>query len=98
MEYICPFDVERAEKELPLSYEEAVQAVKAYCSAITASQFGTVRFVDEKSGKENELVEQTNLVITDLQPGYAYVGKAVPYHAEEKGRMPKAGSSPSSGS
>ena len=86
MEYVCPFEAESvAEPVTPISYEEALKAVKAYCSASTADQFGTVRFADEKSGEESELVAQADLVITDLKPGLAYIGQNKPYHTEENG-------------
>ena len=86
MDYICPFDVESVvEPVTPISYEEAVKAVKAYCSVADAGRFGTVRFADETTGEERELVAQADLVITDLKPGLAYIGQNKPYHTENDG-------------
>lgn len=86
MDYICPFDVESVvEPVTPISYEEAVKAVKAYCSVADAGRFGTVRFADETTGEERELVAQADLVITDLKPGLAYIGQNKPYHTEDDG-------------
>lgn len=86
MDYICPFDVESVvEPVTPISYEEAVKAVKAYCSVADAGRFGTVRFADETTGEERELVAQADLVITDLKLGLAYIGQNKPYHTENDG-------------
>ena len=83
MEYICPFDVDYVSDTEIISYEEAVQAVKAHCAVSTSTQFGTAGYLNEESGERTELVTQAILSITDLQPCLDYIGQKIPYHEEE---------------